>query len=385
MKRFRMLLALFALLCAIALAPGHLRAEDGAINQMQEDIKALKQENEGLKKRLDSVEGDQEEFRHNDELFSRLMEVSGYADVEYALTDQESVNNRFRIKHLSLFFTKDLQKEWKLFSELEFEDAPLVVSNNNTDTVTKSQGLVFLEQMYVQYHPSYDWDLRAGRFLTPAGIWSIYHYPPYVPTQRAPLMFKVIFPEVSDGVVLRKSFPIADNMLDAHFYLANGAGNPGGVDRNDSVSYGTRVNYALDTLGQFQFGASLYRDKDNQGAMRQSYGLHMQYSKGPFKFQTEWAQRHNHPYVTQTYDDTGAYGQITYDIGKWTFAGRADWYDSNSTDPKNDQYRYTGAVNYHFAHNVVGKAEYNYNTFKDPAVKDYSELIFAVAIAIGDL
>lgn len=379
--RFIFLIKALSVLFILTALPAY--SQEDRLDKLEKEVEGLKKENEALKDRLDSVEADEEETRHGFGILSKLVEVSGYADAEFSFTDEESDNNKFRIRHLSLFFTKDIQKEWKLFTEVEFEDAPRIESNASTDAVSRSQGSLFVEQMYIEYHPKVAWDLRFGRFLTPAGIWSIYHYPPYVPTQTGPLFYKVIFPEVSDGIQLRNSFIVKDSALDTHLYLANGGGNPGRLDRNQNKALGLRVNFGL--LSGLSTGASYYREKDNSDVARNGYGLHLLLNYADLRFQTEYALRHNKPEGAGSYYDKGLYALLAYDIGRWTLAGRFDWYDSNSADPKNDEFRYTGAVNYHFAHNVTGKAEYNRYLFDDPSKKDFNEFIMAIVVAIGDL
>jgi len=379
-KTVRLLLLLLVFSFFWTAAPGAAVAED-RLDRLEQEVQELKKENSEIKKRMGEVETDGEETRHSLGLISKLVDVSGYADAEYILTGQPGESNHFRIRHLSLFFTKDIQKEWKLFTEIEFEDAPKIVSNPASDTVSRSQGTVFVEQMYVEYHPSTSWDLRAGRYLTPAGIWSIYHYPPYVPTQTSPMLYKVIFPEVSDGLLLRKSFSVFDSALDTHLFVANGSGNSGAGDRNQNKAVGARVN--LGVISGLSFGASFYGEKDNQDIRRSSYGTHLLYGRGPFLLQSEFAIRHNN--TSGGINDRSFYAQLSYDIKSWGLAARADWYDANDKVSRDAHYRYTGALNYHFAHNVVGKLEFDRNLFDDPAIKNYNEVIMAIVVAIGDL
>lgn len=375
--------AVIFLLSILALCPSPAPAQDERLDAIEREVQELRKENEALKERITNVEADDEEIRHNMGLISRLVDVSGYADVEYVFTDKPEENNRFRIRHLSLFFTKDIQKEWKLFSEIEFEDAPRISSNAASDTLGRSQGTLFVEQMYIEYHPSFAWDLRFGRFLTPFGIWGIYHYPPYVPTQESPLFYKIIFPEVSDGVQYRRSFNARDSIIDTHVYLSNGSENPGRLDRNRNKSLGLRVN--ADFANGITTGASYYREKDNLNAYKDSYGLHLALNFAPFRLQTEYALRHQRPQGAESFYDKGFYAQVSYDRDNWTLAGRYDWYDANSSDEKSDRFRYTAALNYHFAHNVVGKVEYDRNELEDPSLKSYNEIIMAIVVAIGDL
>ncbi len=360
--------------------PSTGQTQDSSADTMEKEIKELKKENEDLKNRLDNLEIANEETKLFIENYSKLVEISGYADVEYQFTNQQNENNKFRIHHLSLFFNKDIQKEWKLFSEVEYEDAPLIESSSSANTV---QGKIFVEQVYIEYHPELNWDVRIGRFITPAGIWSIYHYPPYVPTQREPLLFNVIFPETSDGAQIITSFPFEKFNLDTHLYIANGSGNSGGTDLNNNKAVGARLNF--DSLSNLSGGASYYREKDNTDSLNSSYGLHLLFSHADLKIQTEYAIRRHEPQNTANFNDASWYAQVSYDIGKWTIAGRYDWYDPNGKAGGDSQLRYTGALNYHFAHNVIGKAEFNRNEYEDPSKKDYNELILSMVVAMGDL
>ena len=110
--------------------------EDKRLEQMERELNEIKKENEELKRRLDVMEAANEEDRYH--LSSKLVDISGYADVEYYHTDQEGENDKFRIRHFSLFFNKDIQKEWKLFTEIEYEDAPFIESRHTNDTAAKN-------------------------------------------------------------------------------------------------------------------------------------------------------------------------------------------------------------------------------------------------------
>lgn len=375
------LILLFAASLAAA-GPGRA-AESERLDAVETRIQELRNENEALKKRIDDVEINEEDTRQNLSSLANLVDVSGYADVEYITTGQPGQNNKFRIHHLSLFFNKNIQKQWRFFSEIEYEDAPRMEAVAANDTLNKAQGVIFVEQMYIQYHPKFDWDLRLGRFLTPAGYWGIYHYPPYVPTQTYPLFFKVMFPEVSDGLQIRKSVPLGEMNIDAHVYVANGGGNSGNGDRNNNKAVGGRLNF--DIVSGLSAGASYYREKDNRDSLNSTYGAHLILTHKAMRVQSEFIKRRNKPRTMAAFNDVSWYGQVSYDIDRWTIAGRYDWYDASDKVSGNGRYRYTGAVDYHIAHNIVGKAEYSRNIFENHLLKDYNEVIISVVAAIGDL
>jgi hypothetical protein len=353
------------------------------LSEYQKTFDELKEKTENLQRILNEVENESMEAQES--FISGLVNISGYADAELRITDDDNANNSFRIRHLSLFFTKRVQKKWQFFSEIEFEDAPFIESEHTTDNADTVQGKILVEQAYIEYQPQLGVELRFGRFLTPAGIWNIFHYYPYVPTQTRPIFVRKIFPSYSDGIQARKAFNLSQGMLDTHLYVANGSGNPGKLDRNNEKAIGARFNFSNDTLDGMDVGFSYYRDVDNDKSTNSSYGVHLKLIHGDYKLQSEYAVRDNDPDGASDFKDVGFYAQLSYDYKKWTFAGRYDWYDLNDTISNNDQYRYTTAINYHLAHNLIGKIEYNINEYDDPAIDDYNELITSIVIAIGDL
>jgi cell division protein FtsB len=358
------------------------------ITKQQKTFDKLKARTEELQELLEEVES--ESLDAQDSLISDLVKISGYADAELRITSNKNDNNSFRIRHLSLFFSKRVQEKWKFFSEIEFEDAPYVESVHVTDDADTVQGKILVEQVYIEYQPQLGMELRFGRFLTPAGIWNIFHYYPYVPTQTRPIFVRRIFPSYSDGIQVRRAFNMADTMFDAHLYISNGSGNPGKLDRNNEKAIGARLNFSRDLLDGMEAGFSYYRDTEKDSvttirSVRNSFAAHLKLAHEDFKLQAEYAIRDNSPDGGSDFKDAGLYTQLSYDIKKWTLAGRYDWYDLNDTISDNDQVRYTAAVNYHLAHNVIGKIEYNINEYEDPLEEDYNELITSIVIAIGDL
>jgi len=323
----------------------------------------------------------------HEEVTTRLdsgVKVGGYASVEYGLTDKQTRNSGFRLHHFSLFFSKAIQKNWQLFSEVEFEDAPLIQVNPNNNGSSTVQGKFLVEQMYMKYHPSVRWDIVAGRFLTPFGVWNVYHYAPYVPTQRRPLMIRSLFPVFSDGLQLRYTFDSGLGLINSQFYVANGAGNPGRRDLNISKAVGGKINISPYFLEDLNVGASIYRDKDNLNVIGTTFGLHLVGHYHNAGIQAALAYRENNPLNAISFKSISTYTQLSYDVDRWTLAARYDWLNANSQQPLSNQYRYTGAVNYHFWHNVIGKVEYNYNRFDNPVIKNFQEVILSLAVAIGD-
>ncbi len=240
---------------------GAMHGEESEMKQLSENqrtLKELQEKTEELQKILEEVESVSIEAQES--LVSQFVKISGYADAELRFTNNKNDNNSFRIRHLSLFFSKKVQEKWLFFSEIEFEDAPYIESMHTTDDADTVQGEILVEQAYIEYRPRLGLELSIGRFITPAGYWNIFHYYPYVPTQTRPIFVKKIFPSFSDGVQARSAFNLGNNMIDTHLYVSNGAGNPGRLDRNNEKAVGARINLSKDILDGMEAGFSYYRD-----------------------------------------------------------------------------------------------------------------------------
>ncbi|MBI3582083.1 MAG: porin [Nitrospinae bacterium] len=383
---FRRFLTIF--LGAALLAAFQRPSAAASLDQLSKDVETLKKENEDLKERVKTIEVKDEEDSYSEK---KRVNISGYADVEYDYSSVSSNPDHFRVRHLSLFFSQDVQKQWKLFSELEFEDAPLYNS-------TTTQGQILLEQMYIQYKPSAEFEVSAGRVLTPAGLWLIYHYPPYVETQQRPLHIRKIFPQYSDGLEVRRSFALGQSMLDVQAYVTNGTGNPGVNDADSTKGIGVRLNLSADLQkGKLEVGASYLSPDDTTHIYQNSYGLHLKATSGPLRLQSEYAARQSmNPNFANAYWDTGFYVQGAFDIKKWTLVARWDQYNGdgiyngdgtlNLTNPVISDHRvYTAAVNYHLFHNVLTRFELHRHEFANPSQPNYYLGIASVILSLGDL
>ena len=192
------------------------------------------------------------------------MKISGYADIEYHNSTQDGKEPGFRLHHMSLFFEKRVTDDWKFFSEIEYEDAPFLeyeFEGKKADSICEGcYGKIFLEAANFTYAYDPVMSLRAGRFFTPAGIWSVDHYPSFVPTQLRPEHVRNIFPQVVDGVGIFGTISMGNSFLNYDLYLGNGEGNSGSADSNSEKATGAKVSLLLPFFRYFEIGASAYND-----------------------------------------------------------------------------------------------------------------------------
>lgn len=353
-------LGLCPLLLGLMIAPASHAAGSTAL---EEEIAVLKEDTAELNSRLDDA-----------------MSISGYTDTEYNVNDKPGGNsNGFRIHHMSLFFEKRINDQWRFFSEIEYEDGPKFEG-------TTAEGKIFAEAVNLSYLWRPDASFRMGRFFTPAGIWNVDHYPSFVPTQERPLHVRGIFPQIFDGAMVYGTRPVGGNFLKYDLYWGNGEGNTGAKDKNASKATGLNAGLLLPFLKHTEIGMTYYTDTDNSNTEKVATGAHVKVKSGGFAFQGEYAKGDYKPTTGSDYENTGYYAQLMYDVSNWTLGVRHSTYDKNTaTDDVDNQETANGAfVNYHVSHAVVLKVEHHLFSYDDDAKDEYSSTTFSVVAYLGN-
>jgi len=334
-----------------------------------------------LEDRIDELEMNSsinsEESADIDRRLSELVSISGYADVELILSDRKEDTSRFRIHHFSLFIEKELNESWQIFSEIEFEDAPFIEADSS-GALTDAEGKILVEQVYTDYSFSHHGALRMGRYLTPAGIWLVNHYPPFVPTQLRPKHIRRIFPQYLDGVQLFGDIALSDSLLTYALYVGNGEGNAGAGDGNDEKAVGGRIALMPYGLADVQVGLSTMTDTDNNDTRKTAYGVDLKGRLGGLRVQGEYAMATFDPSGLPSHERSGYYLQAQYDLGLFTLVGRYDTYDPNDSVSDDGVVVSTAAVNYHWSPTIVSKIEANSYDYETDS--DYVEWIVSTAL-----
>jgi len=313
------------------------------------------------------------------------MSISGYTDLEYKTSDQDGVEPGFRLHHMSLFFDKRLSDEWKFFSEIEYEDGPFSefdFSNTDTESPCKGcSGKIFLEAVNFTYRWMPQVNLRGGRFFTPAGIWSVDHYPPFVATQTRPQHIRKIFPQVIDGLTALGTLQFGSTFLNYDVYVGNGEGNSGKKDQNSEKSLGIKLSMVFPALEYVELGATVYSDTLNDNTDKQATGAHLKIRFADFTLQSEYALADLEPSTTAAYKQTGYYIQLLYNTTRMTYGIRHDYYDADDRDDE-ETTNNTMILNYHVSESIVLKLEHN--LVENQVAKDYQETIGSIVIYLGN-
>ena len=358
--------------------------------------------------RLQALEEDIRILTENEasahENVNQTMSVAGYTDAAYVVDSRNRISPSFHMHHLSLFFKQQISQTWHFFSEIEFEHTPnfgagdpvsvLVDCGVDTscgtpddtyatiNTLSDAEGKIFTEALNLDFTWRTYASFRLGRFFTPAGIWSIDHYPPFVTTQERPRHIRKIFPQTTDGLMVYGIAPVFNHFVSYDFYTSNGEGNVAQTDMNNHKAVGLRLNIDLPYLNNFTIGTTFYHDVLNDGTDKRAFGTHTKIRQGDYELQAEYANALMKPEAGNSYRRQGYYMQGLYQLHKWTLGLRYDYYDSQTNLAVNEV-THTLFANYHITESIILKLEQHSVDFEDPAVEDYYKTIISIAASLG--
>lgn len=175
--------------------------------------------------------------------------LGGYTSA--GITVPRDADTQVNLNEISLILTWENESRFKFFGELEFEK-PLAWDDDNKLNTKKSY--VDLERLYLDYNFSEKINLRAGRFLTPAGRWNQLHAAPLVWTSTRPLATSRLFPISTNGIMAFGAVPIDNSALEYTLFVETLKDQ---ISDNDEIEF-DNVKGARLTFGQeANFGLNL--------------------------------------------------------------------------------------------------------------------------------
>ena len=243
------------------------------VAELEERIAEIEDEREA--EALDAMEGPDE--------FGGL-DVHGFFDFGFykGFYDEDSPYNLFLapyssffISNVNLYFSSQMTETLSALIEVKLSYLPhgevneteyvAVVGDteipaggdwDRTDTSVQDpystsvlrQGGIYLERVHLTYSPA-DWfNVIAGRYLTPYGIWNIDHGSPVILTVRTPfLQVREMMPRAQTGLqVYGRFFPRYDLFLDYAITFSNGRGPIDeymDLDENKALGLRLRLSY----------------------------------------------------------------------------------------------------------------------------------------------
>lgn len=237
-----------------------------------------------------------------------LFNISGFADMQWSYRsykDENSIlsglfnkNNEFMLNNVNLYFNFNVNKDLLFFTEIRFLFTPSgmtvpssapgtfeYVANETRDQseYTFQYGSIFIERAYMEWKRFSFLRVRAGRYLTPYGIWSQDHGSPILTSVRLPAL---VSPPTVDlriqpnmvGLEFLGTWDFSLFMLDYAAYIGNndteqnGFGDYGG----EMKSFGgfVNLNFPLGDTVNFEFGGSVYSGRHVRSISITSTGEH---------------------------------------------------------------------------------------------------------------
>ena len=288
-----------------------LDAQAAATAQLLQRLAALeaRQAPALLPDAADTEAGDVDEARDKaiEDRLDAMPKIQGYYDFEFIKEAQPGSFGSFRQHHLSLHLSKEREK-FRVFSEIEFEYAP-VVSGTDAGAPAVSRGTILVEEAWAEYVRSTWFAVRAGMVLTP-NYWNVNHYPNVVHSTRRPLMVRQVFPESFAGVMAYGTKYWGSAGLGYDAYLGNGeSGSFAKLDDNEAKAVGGAIKLnvvagrLVDTVAVAIHG---YTDSPAGTRRVRTWGIESQVHKGPFELLFEYARR------SAKEDRSGFYVQPSY-------------------------------------------------------------------------
>ena len=364
----------------------------------------LEEKVERLEERVRELEGMESNRDDLYELRSQFgKNLSLFGDINYYSDSRERRHKTFSIGSLGLHSTASYG------DRLNFAFEMIVVAHDASTSVN-------LERIWAGYTVNDMFIVRAGRFHSALGYWNkTYHHGKYFfHTIERPFFLKFedingIMPIHIVGLEFAGSFGNGGGNLRYWLQLGNGPTLKKDVhwwiysstqtytlvpnnqtDDNDSKQVTFRVAYAPDSipgLGVGLFGTNFLIERVERAGPTEIidhhqsiYGVDLHYKKGPFEVLSEYFRFKNGASTANAY-----YGQLSYNLGKFTPYARYEELDTKANDPYmsvlsggNERLQYIGGLRYDIddLHSSI-KTQYRYDDWKGGDIYEVFEVQWA--------
>lgn len=247
--------------------------------------------------------------------FDDSLQLYGFADFSWqTLRSRTPIIPKtisFGVGKLNVYIRKDLTPRWRSLAEVRFLFAPngaFARDGSFIDTAVNDAadferdlrwGGIYIERVYLEYDVARWLTVRAGRWLTPYGIWNIDHgSPTIIGANRPYIVGEHFFPESQTGLDAFGARPLGDSTVEYHLTLSNGR-NFYEATRDPDLSPAVGARLALETplLGRLRLGGSAYFGRATEAALTDtplveykelSLGADASWDRGGFHLQTEF-------------------------------------------------------------------------------------------------
>jgi hypothetical protein len=256
--------------------------------------------------------------------FDDKLQIYGFADFTYyhqkLAGDLLPTSSAFSVGNVNLYVRKNLSAQWRALTEVRLLFTPngalpvtgtgLELQNTSvTDAANFERpiawGGISIERVYIEHDIAPWLTIRAGRFLTPYGIWNTDHgSPAIIGTARPYIVGEQFFPEHQTGLELFGTKSVDDYRIDYHATVSNGR-NPfeSTRDPDRKLAFGGRLAVTMPWAGSIKAGVSAYRGRASvptslldSGPMHDetALGADVAWDRGAFHAQAEVLVQERH-------------------------------------------------------------------------------------------
>ena len=351
------------------------------MQEMKQELKALKSENAQLKGTVEEVAISTDEAIKAQIKLSNKSSWGGYGELHYNNLEGQgpgvSDTKKVDFHRFVLYFGHEFRDDLRFFSEFELEHA-LVKDIGDSTTTENGPGEVELEQAYIQYDFNETTQITSGLFLMPIGILNETHEPDTFYGVERNTVEKNIIPSTwwEAGVMVTKELKPG---LTADIALTSGLESKASAykPRDGRQKVASASARSLATIGRLKYTAipglelagSLFMQTDYcQGAVvgcgsATAWETHAIYKKDKFQLRALYAGWNIDGDAVKTAGadkQNGYYLEPAYRFNdKWGAFARYESYDNkdgNSTDTEVEA-RSIG-FNYWIDPTVVAKFDY---------------------------
>jgi len=320
--------------------------------------------------------------------------VYGFFDLEAEVSNKDAAGRiwTFDQHHLNIIAIYQIDQRMRVFSEVEYEHG----ISHKLDNMT---GQIYVAKSFFEYKFSDALLVRAGKFMTPFGIYNERHdaTPTFIFTVLPQSFYgehtmstgakSRIFAKSATGLQFRGVWNSANWETGYQFYVTNGRGeNPDERDDNPNKGVGARLTVAQSNQGVL-LGASFYSDRNGlDGNARQtSYALDAQFDHSALHVESELilsrlegSDSSGAPNETFR-NHLGTYVQAWYSI-KEVFSPFARYEITDHDRSISNTFTVLG-LNYSISPVAVLKAEVHFNRFKNSGEQNHELFVTSVAVA----
>lgn len=321
---------------------------------------------------LDSLSHDVSDLK---DLLESRVKINGYYSFEYFNDTRSNSPNTFSQHNFNLFIGRDWD-QWRVLSEVEFEDGPTFEGAAPPDpATTEGTGAIKMEYAWFEYHHSDALKVRGGKFLLPQ-YWNVNHYPPVVLSTSRPLMVRRIYPMDLIGLMLYGQTYRGNGGVTYQVYTGNGNEPAAGHDDNENKAVGGHLTLNLadffGSINLLDLGGSFYLHDPDAPAGHDVSGADLQFKARRLELLAEYARDNGA-------DKEGFYVQPAIRLfERWRMFYRYGYlHDADIATPK---YRHTAGLNWRPRPDVSLKLEGIGDDYDDSTVENNETVAASIAL-----